>query len=100
MPRLKPRFRISVKDYRTGKTLLVELVDQPFPGSRRYWLRVDGRNATRLSEASLTTVFRRLRSWLVKQRRHSSPVYATNPRRSGRQENALSQRTPKRTPKG
>jgi len=68
MPRLKPRFRISLRDYDTGKTLCVDLVTQPFPGSKRYWLRVDGRNATRLPEASLTVVFHRLRSWLVKQR--------------------------------
>ena len=44
MKRPTTRFRISVKDDRTGKTLLVELVTQPFPGSRRF--RLGGTDVT------------------------------------------------------
>ena len=75
------RWWVSLKEYRTGKTLRVEPVTQPFPGSKRYWLRVDGHNATHLPEASLTTVFHRLRIWLVKQPHHSAPVRAAPSRR-------------------
>ena len=67
MGRLKPRFRISIKDFGTGSVLRLELVEQPFSAPRHYWLRVNGRKAREVPEASLTTVFHRLRKWLVKQ---------------------------------
>ena len=67
MPRPAPRFRISVTDCRTRRRLVVELIEPPFPAARRYWLRVNGRKAARVPEASLTTVFHRLRAWLVRQ---------------------------------
>jgi hypothetical protein len=67
MARSKARFRISLKDNLTGRSLKVELIEQPWPG--RYWLRQQGKNAERISEASVSTVFARLRRWLVQQAR-------------------------------
>jgi len=65
MPRLKPRFRISIKDYATGRTLKIELTDQLWPG--RYWIRQDGKEPSRQIEGSLSTVFAKLRRWTVSQ---------------------------------
>ena len=69
MARSKARFRISVKDNLTGRSIKVELIPQPWPG--RYWLRQQGRNAERTREANLSTVFARLRRWLVQEARRS-----------------------------
>jgi len=67
MPRSPLRFRISVTDVRDRCRLVVELIEPPYPGGRRYWRRVNGRNAVRVPEASLTTVLHRLRAWLVRR---------------------------------
>jgi hypothetical protein len=67
MPRQKPRFRIFLRDCHTGRTLRLELIERPFPSSRRYCVRVNGRNAAKIPEVSLTTAMDRLRRWLVKQ---------------------------------
>ena len=65
MARSKARFRISIKDNLTGRSLKVELIHQPWPG--RYWVRQQGKNAERVKEANVSTVFARLRRWLVYQ---------------------------------
>jgi len=63
VPKRKARFRISIKDNRTGETLKVELLEQLWPG--RYWIRQDGKVPDRYSEASLSMVFTRSRRWMV-----------------------------------
>lgn len=65
VPRLKARFRISINDHRTGRTLKIELIEQPWPG--RFWIRQHGRRPSLLSEGSLSVVFARLRRWVVKR---------------------------------
>jgi len=47
-----------LKDQKTGETLKVELIETPgLWGERRYRVRVNGRAATRVPEATLTEVF-------------------------------------------
>jgi hypothetical protein len=65
MARLKPRFRISIKDHATERTLRIELIEQVSPG--RYWIRQDGKQPARYREGSLSTVFAHLRRWTVRQ---------------------------------
>jgi hypothetical protein len=65
MPRLKPRFRISIKDNATGKALKVELVEQPGPG--RFWIRENGKLPRAQSKGNLSMVFAQLRRWVVKR---------------------------------
>lgn len=68
MGRSPARFRISIKDNKTGKALKVELIDAPgLWGERRFRLRQNSRNPDQIKEASLTEVFERLRKWIVKQ---------------------------------
>ncbi|MBI5382213.1 MAG: hypothetical protein HZA31_09970 [Opitutae bacterium] len=68
MGRSPARFRISIKDKRTGKALKVELIDAPgLWGERRFRLRQNGKEPELVKEATLTEVFDRLRKWLVKQ---------------------------------
>ena len=68
MARVKARFRISLKDQRSGKNLKVEFIEVPrlFPGGG-YRIRVNDRLATRTPEATLTVVCDRLRRWLRQQ---------------------------------
>jgi hypothetical protein len=66
MPRAPARFRLSIKDNRTRTGLKVELIEAPgLWGERRYQIRVNGRDAEKIKEATLTEVFDRLRRWLV-----------------------------------
>jgi hypothetical protein len=65
MPRLKARFRISIKDHATGKALKVELIEQPWPG--RFWIRQNGKSPRGRTDASLSMVFAQLRRWVVKR---------------------------------
>ena len=66
MPRANARFRLSIKDNKTRTALKVELIDAPgLWGERRYRIRVNGREATKVKEATLTEVFDRLRRWVV-----------------------------------
>lgn len=72
MARAKARFRLSFKDQHTGESLKIELIEapdeSPFPpnaSQRRYRVRVNGRAATKVKEATLTDIFDRLRRWLV-----------------------------------
>jgi hypothetical protein len=63
MAREKARFRISLKDNRTGRALKVELwhycrLDQ-------YAIRQNGKRAKSVRAASLSVIFARLRRWLV-----------------------------------
>ena len=64
MPRHAARFRLSIKDNRSRVGLKVELIEAPgLWGERRYKIRVNGKEATRIKEATLTEVFERLRRW-------------------------------------
>ena len=66
MPTARARFRISIKDHLTGEGLKVELVDAPgLWGERRYTIRLNGKPATKVKEATLSEVFHRLRRWTV-----------------------------------
>jgi hypothetical protein len=68
MPRSEAQYRISIRDIAAGKTLKVELIDaRGLWGERRYRLRVDGREPSKIKEATLTEIFDRLRRWLVKR---------------------------------
>lgn len=84
MGRPRARFRLSVKDQLTGESLKVELVpipnETPFPSSpaaHRYRVRVNGRAAEKVKEATLTEAFNRLRSWLVGRARKTNGGGAT-----------------------
>ena len=59
----KARFRISIKDNLTGRALKIELIERPLSG--RYSLKQNGKPAERIREANLSTVFARLRRWVV-----------------------------------
>jgi hypothetical protein len=68
MPRAAARFRLSLKDRKTGTALRVELIDAPgLWGERRYRIRLNGREPSRVKEATLTEIFDRLRRWLVRR---------------------------------
>ena len=68
MPRSDARYRISIRDIKGNKTLKVELIDAPgYWGERRYKIRVDGKQPKNIKVATLSEVFNRLRSWLVKR---------------------------------
>lgn len=68
MPRTEAQFRISIRDNAARKTLKVELIEtRGLWGERRYRLKVNGREATKTKEATLTEIFDRLRRWLVKR---------------------------------
>ena len=62
MPRIPADLRISLKR-RGGKTHRIELIRNPF--SSRFWVRVDGKNATKLPEATATEIANRIRRWIV-----------------------------------
>ncbi len=79
MGRPGARFRLSLKDQETGESLKVELIpapnETPFasnPAAQRYRIRVNGRVAAKIREATLTEVFNRLRSWLVARAKRAS----------------------------
>ncbi len=73
MPTPRARFRISIKDHHTGEALKVELVDSPGLWSeRRYKIRLNGRPATKVKEATLSEVFNRLRRWTVTRAEHAA----------------------------
>ncbi len=68
MPRAAARFRVSIKDKKSGATLKVESIEvRGIWGERRYRLRVNGREPKRVKEATLTEIFHHLRGWLVKR---------------------------------
>jgi len=68
MGRSPARFRISIKDNKTGKALKVEMIDAPgLWGERRFRLRQNDKEPEQVKDATLTEVFDRLRKWLVKQ---------------------------------
>ena len=79
MGRLKSRFRLSLKDQRTGESLKVELIpvanETPFvsnPAAGRYRIRVNGKASTKVREVTLTEAFHRLRRWLVARARRTN----------------------------
>jgi hypothetical protein len=66
MPRSPARFRLSIKDNQTRTLIKVELIEAPgICGERRDQIRVNGQEAERVKEATLTEVFERLRRWAV-----------------------------------
>jgi hypothetical protein len=68
VPKTLARFRVSIKDHKSGDRLKVELIEAPGAWSeRRYRIRINGRNATKIPEGTLTEVFDRLRRWMVKR---------------------------------
>ena len=52
MPRPKPRYRVSLSNLETGKSLKIELVDLPFAGRRTFRLRVNGEWARKVPVGS------------------------------------------------
>ena len=79
MARAQARFRLSLKDQQTGESLKIELIETldespfpPNPNQRRYRVRVNGKAATKVKEATLTEVFDRLRRWLVGRARRKA----------------------------
>jgi hypothetical protein len=70
MPRTAAQYRISIRDNAARTTLKVELIEsRGLWGERRHRLKVNGREATKTKEATLTEIFDRLRRWLVKRGR-------------------------------
>ncbi len=76
MARPSARFRLSLKDHKTGESLKVELIpapnDTPFvsnPAAGRYRIRVNGKASAKVKEATLSEVFNRLQGWLVARAR-------------------------------
>ena len=68
MPTSPARFRISIKDQHTRTGLKVELIDAPGAwGERRYKVRLNGKPAVKVPEATLSEVFDRLRRWTVRR---------------------------------
>ena len=68
MPIPRARFRISIKDQQAGDSMKVELIDAPgLWGERRYKIRLNGRPASQVPEATLSKVCQRLRWWLVRR---------------------------------
>ena len=68
MPKDAARFRLSIKDHKTGDGIKVELLEaKGLWGERRWRLRQNGRVPAKLPEATLTQVFDRLRRWLVRR---------------------------------
>ena len=77
MARLSARFRLSLKDRKSGESLKVELIEAPNespfvsnPAARRYRVRVNGKAATKVKDVTLTEAFDRLRRWLVARAKH------------------------------
>ena len=62
MPRLPADIRISLKK-RGGRTHRIELIRQPL--GKRYWIRRDGKDSTKLPEATASQIAERIRHWLV-----------------------------------
>jgi hypothetical protein len=69
MARQKARFRISIRDNLTSRALKIELVPRPL--TSRYWVKQNGIRARNIKEANLSTVFARLRRWLVAELQRS-----------------------------
>jgi len=65
----KARFRISLKDNLTGRALKIELIQCPL--TARYKVRQNGKPARNVVEANLSTVFARLRRWVVHEKKRS-----------------------------
>ena len=64
MPRLPAEIRSSLKK-RGGPTHGIELIRQPV--GKRYWIRRDGKDSTKLPEATASQIAERIRRWLVWQ---------------------------------
>jgi hypothetical protein len=62
MPRLPADIRISLKK-RGGRTHRIELIRQPL--GKRYWIRRDGKDSTKLPEATASQIAERIRRRLV-----------------------------------
>ncbi len=64
MPRLSADIRISLKR-RNSPTYRIELIQRPL--SRRFGVRRNGKNSTKLPEATATEIAAEIRRWLVRQ---------------------------------
>jgi len=64
MPRLPAEIRISLKK-RGGPTHRIELIRQPV--GKRDWIRRDGKDSTKLPEATANRIAERIRRWGVAQ---------------------------------
>jgi len=53
--RLKAVGRITIKNNVTGEMHKIEIIPQPMP-TRRFWLRMDGKNSRVMPEASLSKI--------------------------------------------
>jgi len=80
MARPNARFRLSLKDQKTGESLKVELIEAPNespfasnPTARRYRVRVNGKVATKVKDITMTEAFTRLRTWLVSRVKRTKP---------------------------
>lgn len=62
MPRLRADIRISLKK-RGGPSHRIELIRQPV--GKRYGIRRDGKDSTKLPEATASQIAERIRRWLV-----------------------------------
>jgi hypothetical protein len=65
MARLPADIRIRLKK-RGGATHRIELVRQP--AGKRFWIRRDGKDSTKVPEATATQIAERIRRWLVSTR--------------------------------
>lgn len=67
------RFRLSSQDNLTRTLIKVELLEAPgIGGERRDQIRVNGPDAEKVKEATLTEVFDRLRRWVVSRANRAS----------------------------
>ena len=63
-------FRVSIKEQKGGRALKVELIDAPgLWGERRCQIRVNGRAADKIKQATLLEVLDRLRRRIVQRRK-------------------------------
>jgi len=69
MARKTARFRISLKDNLTGRSLKVEL--SQYCRLDRYSIWQNGKRSKTVKVASLSVIFSRLRKWLVAEERRS-----------------------------
>ena len=68
MLRTAAQFRSSIKDNLAQAALKTERIDAPgIRGERRFLIRANGRDATKIKEGTLSEGFDHLRRWVVGQ---------------------------------
>jgi hypothetical protein len=64
---MKADLRISIKDYRRSKNLKIQLTRVPFPATRQFWVRMNGKPWPKEDRpVSLTRLLTALRKTLVR----------------------------------